>query len=79
MTDKYEIEIAKQESIRNEMIENGAHFCYKCEKRIQFEQKCLFNNEIYKSRNELGETYFQKGMSILEIDNIVTKEFPCNW
>jgi hypothetical protein len=75
----YELERAKQEHIKNEAIKNGAHYCEGCRFYIYL---CRFKSETpYLKRMDRGAELYADGkhQSILEVTNIITKEFPCEF
>ncbi len=77
----YELERAKQESIMREAKANGAHYCNNCKltKYGPDGRICTKEHSPYRKRIEIGEKLYVHGISILEIDNIITLEYPCEF
>jgi hypothetical protein len=77
----YEQERAREEHIKREATKNGAHYCSECKhtKSTIDGKICLLEYSPYKFRMERGDELYKVGMSIIYIDNLITKQFPCEF
>lgn len=73
-----ELEIAEQEFIRNDAVDKGAKYCSDCGKR-SYKSDCQAENKtVYRNRMDLGNKLWKDGLSMLEVENKITAEYPCN-
>jgi hypothetical protein len=79
----YEQERAKQEHIKREAIKNGAHYCSDCKHTKLHKNSgvnvCVLEDSPYIERMMLGNKLYLSDVLMLEIENRITKESPCEF
>ena len=79
MTTEYiEEYFIEQETLRNDNIDNGHHYCEMCS-LYNFKSGCgAFDPSVFNHRMKFGDQLLSRNMGMLEITNMITVEFPCN-